>query len=91
MRAGWRIYVIRACFAARVPFYAAMLPLWEGFDEWAHFSAIRAIPVGGAGLSTVSGLARSTVSVIPEDRVAALSRPAGSRCGLLSSSWMVIT
>jgi len=50
MRAGWRIYVIWACFAARLLFYAATLPLWEGFDEWAHFAAIRIMAAGGGPL-----------------------------------------
>jgi 4-amino-4-deoxy-L-arabinose transferase-like glycosyltransferase len=50
MHAGWRIYVIWACFAARLLFYASMLPLWEGFDEWAHFAAIRAMAAGGGPL-----------------------------------------
>ncbi|HMD71987.1 MAG TPA: glycosyltransferase family 39 protein, partial [Bryobacteraceae bacterium] len=51
MDAGWRIYVIWACFAARLAFYAAVLPLWEGFDEWAHFAAIRAVAASGAPLA----------------------------------------
>ena len=51
MHAGWRIYVIWACFAARLAFYAAMLPLWEGFDEWAHFAAIRAMAASGGRLA----------------------------------------
>ena len=50
MDAGWRITVIWACFAARLLFYAAMLPLWEGFDEWAHFAAIRAMASHGVAL-----------------------------------------
>jgi 4-amino-4-deoxy-L-arabinose transferase-like glycosyltransferase len=51
MHAGWRIYLIWACFAARLAFYAAMLPLWEGFDEWAHFAAIRALAASGGRLA----------------------------------------
>ena len=50
MHAGWRIYLIWACFAARLLFYASMLPLWEGFDEWAHFAAIRIMAAGGGAL-----------------------------------------
>jgi 4-amino-4-deoxy-L-arabinose transferase-like glycosyltransferase len=51
MHAGWRIYAIWACCAARLAFYAAMLPLWEGFDEWAHFSTIRAMAGGHGALA----------------------------------------
>ncbi len=39
----WRIVAIWACFLARLAFYATMLPLWEGYDEWAHFSVIRTV------------------------------------------------
>ena len=50
MAAGWRIYVIWACFGARLLFYATMLPLWEGFDEWAHFTVIRIMAARGVWL-----------------------------------------
>jgi Dolichyl-phosphate-mannose-protein mannosyltransferase len=30
----------------RLVFYAAMLPLWEGYDEWAHFSVVRMVAHG---------------------------------------------
>jgi 4-amino-4-deoxy-L-arabinose transferase-like glycosyltransferase len=36
-----------ACFAVRLLFYAATLPLWEGYDEWAHFAVIRHMAIGG--------------------------------------------
>ena len=41
------ILVVWACFAVRLLFYAAMLPLWEGYDEWAHFAVVRRIVVQG--------------------------------------------
>ena len=50
MRMGWRIYAIWACFAARLLFYATALPLWEGFDEWAHFAVIRIMATRGVWL-----------------------------------------
>jgi hypothetical protein len=31
---------------ARLVFYAAALPLWEGYDEWAHFSVVRMVAHG---------------------------------------------
>ena len=46
MRMNWRIALIWACCAIRLLFYASMLPLWEGFDEWAHFGVIRATAHG---------------------------------------------
>ena len=31
------------CFLFRCWFYASMFPLWEGYDEFAHFGVLRAI------------------------------------------------
>jgi 4-amino-4-deoxy-L-arabinose transferase-like glycosyltransferase len=41
------VYVIWLCFVARVFFYAAALPTWEGYDEWSHFSVIRLVALRG--------------------------------------------
>jgi 4-amino-4-deoxy-L-arabinose transferase-like glycosyltransferase len=45
MRVDWRVVSIWTCFVARLAFYSSMLPLWEGYDEWAHFSVIRYMAV----------------------------------------------
>jgi len=37
------LFVVWACALTRLLFYAAMLPIWEGYDEWSHFSVIRAV------------------------------------------------
>jgi len=47
MRTRWGLAAIWGCFLARLVFYSAMLPLWEGFDEWGHFAVIRAMAVRG--------------------------------------------
>jgi len=39
--------VVWACFLIRLLFYSAMLPLWEGYDEWAHFAVVRQMAFGG--------------------------------------------
>jgi hypothetical protein len=39
--------VVWACFLARLLFYSAMLPLWEGYDEWAHFAVVRQMAFSG--------------------------------------------
>ena len=39
--------VLWACFLVRLLFYSAMLPLWEGYDEWAHFAVVRQMVFGG--------------------------------------------
>ncbi len=36
-----------AGFLARLLFYSAMMPLWEGYDEWAHFAVVRQMAIGG--------------------------------------------
>jgi 4-amino-4-deoxy-L-arabinose transferase-like glycosyltransferase len=41
------VYVIWLCFVARVFFYAAALPTWEGYDEWRHFAVIRLVALRG--------------------------------------------
>ena len=38
--------VLWACVVLRLLFYAAALPLWEGYDEWAHFSVVRMVAHG---------------------------------------------
>ena len=50
MRVDWRVVGIWACFVARLAFYSSMLPLWEGYDEWAHFSVIRHMAVSHEAL-----------------------------------------
>ncbi|MEI9976536.1 MAG: hypothetical protein WDO73_33450 [Ignavibacteriota bacterium] len=41
------IVVLWACFLARLLFYSVMMPLWEGYDEWAHFAVVRQMVFGG--------------------------------------------
>ena len=49
LRTPW-LWAVWACFLARLLFYASMLPLWEGYDEWAHFAVARAMAFGGQAL-----------------------------------------
>ena len=46
LRLRWPL-IIWFLFLARVLFYCAALPLWEGYDEWAHFSVIRRMALRG--------------------------------------------
>jgi len=57
--------VVWACFLGRLLFYSAMLPLWEGYDEWAHFSVVRQMVTGGRLLA-------SREAAIPRDVEASL-------------------
>lgn len=45
MRMRW-LALVWACGLARLAFYATMLPLWEGYDEWSHFAVVRAVAAG---------------------------------------------
>lgn len=58
MRDNRRIAVLWACCAARLLFYASMLPLWEGFDEWAHFAVVRATARGALIAGSGTRIAR---------------------------------
>jgi 4-amino-4-deoxy-L-arabinose transferase-like glycosyltransferase len=51
-----RLAVIWVCAVVRLGFYAAMLPLWEGFDEWGHFAVIRSVASGQALPSRAAAL-----------------------------------
>jgi hypothetical protein len=51
MRTRWWLATICVCFAARLAFYASAFPLWEGFDEWAHFALVRAVAFDGQMLA----------------------------------------
>lgn len=47
MRLRWLVVCVWTCFLVRGWFYASMFPLWEGYDEFAHFGVIRAMVVQG--------------------------------------------
>jgi hypothetical protein len=51
MRTRRWLATICVCFAARLAFYASAFPLWEGFDEWAHFALVRAVALDGQMLA----------------------------------------
>src|SRR6185503_15309837 len=34
------LLLVWTCFLVRGAFYSAAFPIWEGFDEWAHFAVI---------------------------------------------------
>ena len=46
MRIRWLLVSIWICFLVRGWFYASMFPLWEGYDEFAHFGVLRAMAKG---------------------------------------------
>lgn len=40
------VVILWLCFLARGVFYCAALPLWEGFDEYAHFARVQHVASG---------------------------------------------
>jgi hypothetical protein len=50
MRIRWWLASIWICFLLRGWFYASMFPLWEGYDEFAHFGVVRAMATKGMWL-----------------------------------------
>lgn len=46
----WWLASIWVCFLLRGWFYASVFPLWEGYDEFAHFGVIRAVALKGMWL-----------------------------------------
>lgn len=40
------LWLVWLCFLARGSFYAVLLPIWEGFDEWAHVAYAQHLAAG---------------------------------------------
>lgn len=41
MSARVAIVLVWFCFVARLLFYCAAMPMWEGYDEFAHFAMVQ--------------------------------------------------
>jgi hypothetical protein len=55
MRTHWTLRIIWLCFILRLMFYVSALPIWEGFDEYAHFALVQYVVnhAGGFPLGAV--------------------------------------
>jgi 4-amino-4-deoxy-L-arabinose transferase-like glycosyltransferase len=64
--------LIWLCFVVRGLFYCSVLPLWDGFDEWAHFAVIERMRSAGTLLidrsSPVSREIDASLSLAPLPR-----------------------
>lgn len=73
------IVFIWACFIARGFFYCAALPLWEGFDEYAHFAYVQKIAMGHGWFvrpeTRASLEVESSISLVPMPWVLRLDPP----------------
>src|SRR5258708_25961254 len=63
-----------ACFVARGVFYAALLPLWEGYDEYSHFAYVQHLIAHGT---------------LPVPKVARLSREISESLEAAPVAWML--
>ena len=62
----WSLLVIWLCFLVRGVFYAAALPLWEGYDEYSHFAYVQHVAVHGSiPVPGVSGMSREVAAWNP--------------------------
>lgn len=64
------LLVVWVCFLLRGVFYSALLPLWEGYDEWAHFAYVQ--HVAYTGRLSVPDLTRPSRGVIESLRLVPL-------------------
>lgn len=74
MPARYWVLLIWGCFVLRGTFYACALPLWEGFDEYAHYARIEFLATEGREPS------RSTP--LPEDVAETLARVPAKNGGM---------
>jgi 4-amino-4-deoxy-L-arabinose transferase-like glycosyltransferase len=76
----WLI-LVWLCFILRGLFYCSLLPLWEGFDEWAHFAVVQHISVTGRPIvdrtSKVSKEINASLTLAPLPRGMTLILPPG--------------
>jgi hypothetical protein len=72
-----------ACFLAWAFFYAAVLPMWEGYDEWSHFAYINHVVAHNemprAAETRVSREIESSLRVVPLPWAASAFTPSAIR------------
>src|ERR1700733_7315204 len=60
------------CFVVRGVFYSSVLPLWEGFDEWAHFAVAQNMAISGRAVidrhAAVSQEVNTSLQLVPLPR-----------------------
>ncbi|MCL6543950.1 MAG: glycosyltransferase family 39 protein [Bryobacteraceae bacterium] len=68
-RASGLVLLAWFCFLCRAGWHAALLPLWEGFDEWAHVAYIQRLAAGQGlplpGQTRISREVRASLGVTP--------------------------
>jgi hypothetical protein len=78
MKTQWWLALIWAGFAARLAFYATAYPLWEGFDEWAHFAVVSHMADGAALVPRDAPLPPDVAASLREVPMPPTNLPAGA-------------
>ena len=68
MSGGRAVWILWVCFVIRGIACSALMPMWEGYDEWAHFAYVQHL-VNGEALS-VPGVSRPSREVMESRRLA---------------------
>lgn len=72
------LMLVYVAFLARGLFYCVQMPLWEGFDEWAHFAYVQHVAEHGRWPdrgAPVSDEIRSSLTLVPLSASAVESAP----------------
>ena len=68
-RPSWSLFALWLCFLLRGVFYASVLPLWEGYDEYSHFAYVQHVSVHGSipvpGISRISREVSASLALTP--------------------------
>jgi|GEM_PF-5730036 len=59
------LVVIWLCFLAKGSFFACFFPLWEGYDEFAHFGYVQTVALQGKGPTEISREVEASLRLIP--------------------------
>ena len=59
------IVAIWLCFLAKGSFFAVLLPMWEGFDEFAHFGYVQAVALEGRAPRELSREIEASLRLVP--------------------------
>jgi hypothetical protein len=72
--ARYWVLLLWACFVLRGTFYACAIPLWEGFDEYAHYARIEFL--------ATEGREPSRTTPVPQDVAESLTRVPAKNGGM---------
>jgi 4-amino-4-deoxy-L-arabinose transferase-like glycosyltransferase len=81
--ARYWVLLLWACFVLRGAFYACAIPLWEGFDEYAHYARIEFL--------ATEGREPSRTTPVPQDVAESLTRVPAKNGGMTYDEYWKLT